>query len=234
MPKPRGETMKGHTSPSGLGGDELHALVERALRQAGAGAHAGSVLAKALATVGLERTPVAATPLTSFVLGPLFDEMMKRSGVDAAKRAVGILRPVLQKRSEHELGEVDDADAPTILVVDENIATRARVLSILSEVGYEAISAPDGNVALAMCVRCRPQLVITDLGVGGSAGRQLAARLRVAFVDDAPPLVILTDDPTWREPDGRIPVVTKPVDRERLLAAVLPLIGEPPAPRESA
>ena len=58
-------------------------------------------------------SPVAATPLTSFVLGPLFDEMMKRSGVDAAKRAVGILRPVLQKRSEHELGEVDDADAPS-------------------------------------------------------------------------------------------------------------------------
>lgn len=231
MPKPRGETMKGHTSPSGLGGDELHQLVERALRQAGAGDYAEDVLDKALATVGLERTPVAATPLTSFVLGPLFDEMMKRSGVDAAKRAVGILRPVLQKRSEHELGEADDG--PTILVVDESIATRARVLSILSELGYEAISAPDGNVALAMCVRCRPHLVITDLGVGGSAGRQLAARLRVAFVDDAPPLVILTDDPTWREPDGRIPVVTKPVDRARLLAAVLPLIGEP-APRESA
>ena len=223
--------MKGHTSPSGLGGDELHQLVERALRQAGAGDYAEDVLDKALATVGLERTPVAATPLTSFVLGPLFDEMMKRSGVDAAKRAVGILRPVLQKRSEHELGEADDG--PTILVVDESIATRARVLSILSELGYEAISAPDGNVALAMCVRCRPHLVITDLGVGGSAGRQLAARLRVAFVDDAPPLVILTDDPTWREPDGRIPVVTKPVDRARLLAAVLPLIGEP-APRESA
>ena len=56
MPKPRGETMKGHTSPSGLGGDELHQLVERALRQAGAGDYAEDVLDKALATVGLERT----------------------------------------------------------------------------------------------------------------------------------------------------------------------------------
>lgn len=218
--------MKGHTSPSGLGPEEISSLVWRAVRQAGAEDGSQAVVDAALATVGLECVPAAAGPLTSFVLGPLFDEMMARCGVDAAKRMVRILRPLLEKRSKLELGEARaEADKPTVLVVDADLATRARVTAILSSAGYEAISAPDGNVALAMSVRCRPDLVISSLGVGGPAGRQLAARLSVAFAEDAPPLVILTEDDSWDDEDGPIRVVPKPVDRERLLAAVRPLLS---------
>jgi CheY-like chemotaxis protein len=221
---PRGETMKGHTSPSGLGADELHALVLRAVRQAGAEDLAEAVVRDALALVELERVPGAIAPLTSFTLGPLFDRMMARCGIEAANRVVGILRPLLQKRSELELGEPPSEVTPTVLVVDEDLATRAQVLSILSAAGYDAISAPDGNVALAMSVRARPALVISSLGVGGPTGRQLAARLSVAFPEDAPPLVILSDDDSFSEDSGPVRVVPKPVDRDRLLGAVGPLL----------
>jgi CheY-like chemotaxis protein len=228
----QGETMKGHASPME---SDLRSFVVRAIKQVGAEERADAILAAALAVVALDDVPIAAAPLTCFVLGPLFDAVMRSLGVEAAERVIRIMRPWLQKRSENELGDApESSDKPVVLVVDSDLATRAQVLSILSGQGYDAISAPDGNVALAMSVRARPDLIISDLGVGHANGRQLAALLRVAFHEDAPPIVILTDDPSWRESSRGVCVLPKPIERASLLAAVEPLLANLTPPPLSA
>ena len=95
-----------------------------------------------------------------------------------------------------------------MLVVDEDIVTRAQVLAILSASGYEALSAPDGTVALAMSVRCRPDLVIAAVDMK-LRGEHLTALLSVAFHDDAPPIVLLTNDPGWSVEGDGVRVLTK-------------------------
>ncbi|MCA9625980.1 MAG: hypothetical protein KC731_43460 [Myxococcales bacterium] len=193
--------------------------------QSGAEQKAAGILGAALDAVSLDDVPSAIGPLTSFVLGPLFDEVMRVAGLDVAKRMVRILRPLLQKRSELELGAAPgDGRAPTVLVVDEDIVTRAQVLAILSASGYEALSAPDGTVALAMSVRCRPDLVIAAVDMK-LRGEHLTALLSVAFHDDAPPIVLLTNDPGWSVEGDGVRVLTKPVNRAMLLEAVEPLVA---------
>ena len=225
---PQGETLKGHADPLNLDGEGLAGIVRRAVAQATSKKHAPDIIADALSRGEGDVIPTAAGPLTAFVLGPLYDAAMHAAGVDKAERIILILKPVLVKRSELELGSLppESQRRKTVLIVDKDIVVRAQLLSILTGAGYEAISAPDGNVALAMSVRCRPDLVISELNMGSVRGSQLSTLLRVAFNDDAPPIIILTDDMSWSDPASGIRVLSKPIDRVTVLGTVLPLIGE--------
>ncbi len=225
-PTQHGETLKGHADPLQLDGAGLPSLVRRAVRQVSSEETVDQILADGLRRAEHDAIPLDAGPLTTFVLGPLFDAVLHALGVDEAVRVVRILKPLLQKRAEIELGSLPPVSdrKKTVLIVDDDINVRAQLLSILSGAGHSAISAPDGNVALAMSVRCRPDLVISELRTGALRGRQLATLLKVAFHDDAPPLIILTDDPTLASAEG-VCVLMKPIDRAEALAAVESLLG---------
>jgi DNA-binding response OmpR family regulator len=64
--------------------------------------------------------------------------------------------------------------------VDDDLAVRTIVSSMLSTRGYEIIGAADGDEAIARFeTRDRPiQLVISDLIMRGRDGRQTTARIR--------------------------------------------------------
>ena len=228
---PQGETLKGHAGPLNIEGEGLAGIVSRAVRQATDGESQVDILGDALAQAELDRVPVSAGPLTNFVLGALFDTALAAVGRVPAERIVKILKPILAKRSELELGSAPPASLykKTVLIVDQDIMVRAKLLSILTSAGYEALSAPDGNVALAMSVRCRPDLVISELNTGSVGGSQLATFLRVAFTSDAPPLIILTNDTSWSETSIGVCTLPKPIERVALLSAVRPLIGDQPS-----
>jgi CheY-like chemotaxis protein len=223
---PKGETLKGHVAPANYDGEGLTRVVHNAVYQAGTREQGDAAIREALRRAALESIPVAAGNLTAFVLGPLFDAVVQVSGIDSAERVVSILKPVLKRKSELELGEVPAAEAQrrTVLVVDEDIVVRAQLLSILNAAGYAAVSAPDANVALAMSVRCRPDLVISDMGLGRARDGQLAALLRVAFHADAPPIIILTHGEAPPHSTNGVCMLTKPIERSALLAVVEPLL----------
>jgi CheY-like chemotaxis protein len=225
MAAPQGETLKGHADPFEIRGEGLAGLVRRAVVQAASKELVESIVTDALSRADSEVIPVSAGPLTVFVLGPLFDAVLHADGVDAAMRTVKILKPVLRKRSELELGELPPTRKKTVMIVDQDIVVRAQLLSILSGAGYEAISASDGNVALAMSVRCRPDLIISAIDIGSARGNQLATLLRVAFNEDAPPIIILTEGERWLDSAAGVCVVPKPVDRIMLLSVMGPLLG---------
>jgi len=73
-------------------------------------------------------------------------------------------------------------EAEVILVVEDDEDVRANTITMLRELGYRVLEAPDGPSALqALQGRSDVDLLFTDIGLpGGVNGRQLAdqARLR--------------------------------------------------------
>jgi CheY-like chemotaxis protein len=67
----------------------------------------------------------------------------------------------------------------TILVVEDEERVRQLSVSLLQELGYQVIDAPDGATALALLERTpRVDLLFTDVGLPRMNGRQLADEAR--------------------------------------------------------
>jgi signal transduction histidine kinase len=79
-----------------------------------------------------------------------------------------------------ETAEATAEAGETVLVVDDEPAVRMLVTETLDELGYTAIEAPDGPSALRILQSSsRIDLLITDVGLPGLNGRQLADAARV-------------------------------------------------------
>ncbi len=67
----------------------------------------------------------------------------------------------------------------TVLVVEDDETVRGLVLEVLRDLGYRAIEAADGQAGLrALVAEKRIDLLITDVGLPGMNGRQLAEQAR--------------------------------------------------------
>ena len=66
----------------------------------------------------------------------------------------------------------------TVLVVDDDAATREGLATLLEGWGYQASQAPDGKAALENCDRELPHAIVTDLMMPGMNGRELANVVR--------------------------------------------------------
>lgn len=112
------------------------------------------------------------------------------------------------------------APALPILVVEDDAAIRRIVLAQLKALGYEAVGAPDGRVALALLDDgLRPGLLFTDMVMpGGMDGLELAA----AVADRLPDVRVLFTSGYGHlgdVEDGRRPhVLDKPYPRAALAA----------------
>jgi DNA-binding response OmpR family regulator len=73
-------------------------------------------------------------------------------------------------------------DAKTILVVDDEIAARRLVCSILRQDGYSVLEAGDSETATALHheLEGSVDLLLTDVSLGDANGCELAASLREA------------------------------------------------------
>jgi PAS domain S-box-containing protein len=91
-------------------------------------------------------------------------------------------------------GEVDVADASqrevplgageTVMVVEDDASVRLIVLEVLEELGYEAIEAVDARTAIPILESDRRiDLLVSDVGLPGLNGRQLAEIARQARPD---------------------------------------------------
>jgi PAS domain S-box-containing protein len=65
-----------------------------------------------------------------------------------------------------------------VLVVDDNVDAGETVATLLEASGCEVRFAPDGETALRMVSRFKPDVAILDIGLPGMDGYQLAGRLR--------------------------------------------------------
>ena len=72
-----------------------------------------------------------------------------------------------------------------ILVVDDELAIREVLIEFLSEHGYEAEGAEDGQEALEMAKRLKPQVILLDIAMPGMNGIETLKRLRQALIGAA-------------------------------------------------
>jgi len=108
---------------------------------------------------------------------------------------------------------------PTVLVVDDERTLARAIKLFLADCGYEAVVAEDGEQALQVLERLRPDVVFTDVRLPGMSGIELLGRIR-AF-DPAIPVVVMT---AYGSIEGAVEAVKlgafnylkKPVDLEEL------------------
>jgi CheY-like chemotaxis protein len=126
--------------------------------------------------------------------------------VQAARNTSGVRR-----RSRPEI-----EGAPLVVVVDDDPAMRSALARMVGR-RYRVMEAPEATTAMALCIRYRPALVISDLDMPGASGVKLAKLLLEVMGEEAPKLVIATGgDPERATRSGIEHVLTKPVSLEAL------------------
>jgi two-component system cell cycle response regulator DivK len=66
----------------------------------------------------------------------------------------------------------------TVLIVEDNVLNQKYFNDLLQANGYQTLTADDGEEALAVLGRERPDLVLLDLRLPGISGFEVAARLK--------------------------------------------------------
>jgi DNA-binding response OmpR family regulator len=111
-----------------------------------------------------------------------------------------------------------------ILVIDDEPELREMLVDALADTDMQVYAAASGNEAVALAKCHKPDLVITDLCLGGENGLEVVDRLRGQFSCDLPAVVITGrgDVADFSEASRRRPVelMLKPLDVTRLRATV--------------
>jgi CheY-like chemotaxis protein len=118
-----------------------------------------------------------------------------------------------------------------VLVVEDDPSVRLLVLDVLKELNYVGVEAGDGPAALHILDTDRPiQLLITDVGLPGLNGRQVAeiARQRRPNL----PVLFMTGyslEPMKRDAllDAGMDIISKPFSMEALARAIQKILVSP-------
>lgn len=118
--------------------------------------------------------------------------------------------------------EMPAPDAPTLLIVDDDVALRERLARAFRERGFVVHTAGDHGEALAVAQREAPELALVDLRMPGPSGLDLLRDLKA--VDPETRVVVLTgygSIATTVEAMklGAVHYLQKPADVEQILAA---------------
>jgi len=111
----------------------------------------------------------------------------------------------------------------TILVVDDKEMLRDSVGVTLQRAGFTVIGASDGQSALDLAAKRRPDAIVTDLRMPGLTGIELIERVRQ--IDEDLPIVLMTafgtiDTAVQAMKLGAFDYITKPFEGDELLIAV--------------
>jgi DNA-binding response OmpR family regulator len=110
----------------------------------------------------------------------------------------------------------------SILVVDNEPTISGLILDILTDEGYVAYSAPDGQGALAAIACHEPALLLLDLWIPDMSGAALIAQVRMAGLPTMP-IIVMSTAPAAATPllvFQPIECLAKPFDLDDLLACV--------------
>src|SRR5262245_622687 len=113
----------------------------------------------------------------------------------------------------------------TILIIDDKFESRELLASILTAEGYEVRSADSAQLAPAAIAADPPELILLDLRMPAMQGFEVCRRLKEnPETRDIPVIFISSADDFHERVDGfklgAVDFVTKPFQREELLARV--------------
>ncbi|MGE5540328.1 MAG: PAS domain-containing protein [Gemmatimonas sp.] len=123
-----------------------------------------------------------------------------------------------------------EAHGETVLVVEDEAIVRGLAVDVLQELGYRVLEAEDGRTALEIVESTeRLDLIVTDVGLPGLTGRQLAEAARARRPDVK--ILFMTgyadtaDTTAFQRPGMHL--MTKPFPMEALAARVHEIIEGP-------
>jgi two-component system, OmpR family, KDP operon response regulator KdpE len=110
----------------------------------------------------------------------------------------------------------------TILVVDDEPQIRRVLRTTLSSSGYEVVEAKDGQEAVEMVIRERPDLILMDVNMPGMNGLEACSKIRLSF--DGPIIMVTVrnseHDKVLALDSGADDYVVKPFTMGELLARI--------------
>jgi len=114
---------------------------------------------------------------------------------------------------------------PLILVADDEAESLRLLTSILRTEGYEVAASDSGDLALASAAAQTPDLILLDLRMPGMDGLEVCRRLKQSEATRETPLMFIsgssdTESRVEGLAVGAVDFVTKPFQREELLARV--------------
>ena len=112
-----------------------------------------------------------------------------------------------------------------ILLVDDNEDSKESTSDLLKIFDYDVRTASDGNEALKLALEFEPHLVLSDIGLPGMSGYQLAPALRQAAANRRIVIAAVTgyglaSDRMYAQEVGFDHHLVKPLDAETLLEFV--------------
>jgi two-component system, OmpR family, KDP operon response regulator KdpE len=110
----------------------------------------------------------------------------------------------------------------TILVVDDEPQIRRVLRATLSSNGYDVIEAKNGQEAIEMVIRERPDLILLDVNMPGMSGLEACSKIRLSFEG---PIIMVTvrnseQDKVVALDSGADDYVVKPFAIGELLARI--------------
>jgi CheY-like chemotaxis protein len=126
----------------------------------------------------------------------------------------------------------DVTEAPLVLIVEDDAATRALYREGLHQAGFRVIEAHNGLQALDKARAEQPQVVLTDVAVPGMDGFEFGRALRRLDPGSTIPILAVTgrseylDEPERFRHAGIARVLLKPCDADRLARELRELLDQ--------
>lgn len=130
------------------------------------------------------------------------------------------------------------ADAPTVLLVEDNEDNLRIYSTILTYSGYHVIEATDGEAGLTAARGQQPDLILMDVSIPKIDGWEVTRMLKADPTTSTIPVIALTahalaTDRERAQEIGFDGYISKPAEPRQVLAEVERRLGKP-APRQSA
>jgi signal transduction histidine kinase/CheY-like chemotaxis protein len=118
--------------------------------------------------------------------------------------------------------DVAPAGTSTVLVIDDDSAVRDLMSRFLGKEGFRVVAAGGGEDGLRLARELRPDVITLDVLMPGMDGWSVLAALKADAALAEIPVVMLTmlDDRNLGYALGAADYLTKPIDRERLVAVL--------------
>lgn len=112
----------------------------------------------------------------------------------------------------------------TVLLVDDDADILSAMRTVIERKGYRVVTAPDGNLGLAVAEREAPDLVIVDMMMPRKSGFLVLEKLK-SRPDGAPKVIMVTANEgsrhrAYAEILGVDDYIRKPFEMNRLLDSV--------------
>src|SRR5262245_12118830 len=112
-----------------------------------------------------------------------------------------------------------------VLIVDDSPTERHVLNEMLTKAGFEVIASDNGEDAIAMAKRDRPDVILMDVVMPGLNGFQATRAISRDPETKSIPIIICTSksqetDKVWGLRQGARDYIVKPVNREELIAKI--------------